>query len=151
MFRSQGFTLLEVLLVAALLAMIAGFSIGIYDNYGRNADLNSTAKNIIYDLRQMRSAAAAGENRRNWGMHLVNGSQDYYELFSSPTNYADPEKTMILSEYLPAGLHFVSPAEGISQDVIFASITGDTAAAAITIASSGSSVTINITASGAVD
>jgi prepilin-type N-terminal cleavage/methylation domain-containing protein len=150
MLQRQGFTLLEVLLVASLLAMIAGFSVGIYDNYGRNMELNSTGKNIIYDLRQMRSNAASGADQRNWGIHLANGAQDYYELFSTPTNYADAGKTIISAEYLPATLHFIKPAEGFNLDIVFSRITGNTTADFLTIGSQGGSKTINVTASGAV-
>ncbi|MDD4901638.1 MAG: prepilin-type N-terminal cleavage/methylation domain-containing protein [Patescibacteria group bacterium] len=150
MFSRQGFTLIEVLLVATILAMIAGFSIGIYDNYSRNMELESTGKNIIYDLRQMRAYAAAGVDQRKWGIHLSNGTQDYYELFSTPTDYADAGKTRVSANYLPATLHFVKPAEGVNLDIIFSSISGNTTADFFTVGAPGGSMTINVTASGAV-
>jgi len=150
MVKHGGFTLLEVLLVTALMAMIASYSIGVYRNYGKGIEVTATKKNIVYDLRQMQVRAASGENRRNWGAHFVNGAQDYYELFSSPTNYADSGKTIISVVYLPSTIIFTNPAEGNNLDIIFASISAGASANSVTISSEGSGQTVNVTASGAV-
>jgi prepilin-type N-terminal cleavage/methylation domain-containing protein len=150
MFNRRGFTLLEVLLVVSLLAMIAGFSVASYRNYGKTVEIDAVAKNIIYDLRQARSRAAAGEDRRNWGAHFANGAQDYYELFSTPTNYLDVSKTVISAIYLPATVHFITPAESANLDLIFSSIAGETTADFLTINSEDNTRTINVTASGAI-
>jgi prepilin-type N-terminal cleavage/methylation domain-containing protein len=150
MAKRGGFTLLEVLLVTAIMALIAGFSVGIYRNYGKGIELNAARKNIIYDLRQMQARAASGENRRNWGAHFVNGAQDYYELFSTPTNYADAGKIIASVVNLPATITFTDPAEANNLDIIFSSISGGTGADSVTIGSESNNQTINVTASGAV-
>jgi prepilin-type N-terminal cleavage/methylation domain-containing protein len=150
MAKRGGFTLLEVILVTTLMAMIAGFSVGVYRNYGKGIELNAVKKNVIYDLRQMQVRASAGENRRNWGAHFVNGAQDYYEVFSSPTNYADVGKTIINIVYLPSTVIFTKPAEGVNFDMIFSSILGSANADFITVSSEGNGQTVNVTASGAV-
>jgi prepilin-type N-terminal cleavage/methylation domain-containing protein len=150
MAKRGGFTLLEVLLVTALMAMIAGFSVGVYRNYGKGIELNAVKKNIVYDLRQMQVRASAGENRRNWGAHFVNGAQDYYELFSSPTNYADAGKTTFITVYLPSTVIFTKPADSSNLDIIFSSISGNASADFVTLSSEGNGQTVNVTASGAV-
>jgi prepilin-type N-terminal cleavage/methylation domain-containing protein len=150
MLNQRGFTLLEVLLVVAVLGVMASFSVGVYRNYGANVQLDATRKNIIYDLRQMQVRASAGENRRNWGAHFVNGVQDYYELFSTPTNYADAGKTTINLVYLPGTISFIRPANSTNQDIIFAEITGATTADYVSINSENTTKTINVTVSGAV-
>jgi prepilin-type N-terminal cleavage/methylation domain-containing protein len=149
MHSNQGFTLLEVLLVAAMLALIAGFSVGIYDNYSRSAQLDATGKNIISSLRQMQSYAMAGNGRLNWGVHFVNTSPNYYELFSSPTNYADAGKVTLGLVYLPGTIYFTTPSAGNTLDIIFSDISGNTSATSLTIAYPGGSRIINVTASGA--
>jgi prepilin-type N-terminal cleavage/methylation domain-containing protein len=146
--HNKGFTLLELLLVVTILAILASFSASSYRNYGKSVELDSVGKNIVYDLRQMRSRAAAGDTRRNWGAHFVNGVQDYYELFSTPTNYADAGKTIVSSVYLPTTVKFTTPAESANLDIIFASIAATTNANSVIINSEGVTKTINVTASG---
>jgi prepilin-type N-terminal cleavage/methylation domain-containing protein len=150
MLQRGGFTLLEVLLVMAIMAMIAVFSVSSYRNYSKSIELDSISKNIVYDLRQMQVRAASGENRLNFGAHLVNGTTDYYELFSSPTNYIDVSKTIISTINLPITVYFTVPAEGVNKDIIFSSISGGASADFLTISSEGNSQTVNVTASGAV-
>jgi len=141
---------LEVLLVAALLVIISTFSVGMYRNYGVNVQLDSVRKNIIYDLRQIQVRAAAGEDRRNWGAHFVNGAQDYYELFSTPTNYSDAGKATLSIVYLPGTISFIRPAASASQDIIFSSIAGGTTADYVSISAENIIKIINVTVSGAV-
>lgn len=150
MSQRSGFTLLEVLLVMAIMAMIAVFSVSSYRNYSKSIELDSTSKNIVYDLRQMQVRAASGESRLNFGAHLVNGTSDYYELFSSPTNYLDVSKNIISKIDLPVTVYFSSPIEGANKDIIFSSISGGTNADFLIITSEGNSKTVNVTASGAV-
>lgn len=150
MLQSRGFTLLEVLLVMAIMAMIAVFSVSSYRNYGQSIELDSIRKNIVYDLRQMQVRAAAGEGRLNWGAHFVNGAADYYELFSSPTNYLDAGKTINGVVYLPVTVNFVKPAESASLDILFSRISGNTNADFLTISSENINKTIHVTVSGAV-
>jgi prepilin-type N-terminal cleavage/methylation domain-containing protein len=147
---NNGFTLLEVLLVVALLAVLAGFSVGVYRNYGTGIQLDATKKNIIYDLRQMQTRAAGGQGRLNWGAHFVNGAQDYYELFSSPSNYSDGGKITLSLVYLPGTVIFTRPANSANQDIIFGSITGATTADYITISADNNAKSVNATASGSV-
>ena len=144
MINSKGFTLLEILLVVALMAVLAGFSVAVYRNYGASIQLD------IYDLRQMQTRAAAGQGRLNWGAHFVNGAQDYYELFSSPSNYADGGKLTLSLVYLPGNVIFTRPANSSNQDIIFASITGATTADYVTISADNNAKSVNVTASGSV-
>jgi len=150
MINSKGFTLLEILLVVALMAVLAGFSVAVYRNYGASIQLDATRKNIIYDLRQMQTRAAAGQGRLNWGARFFNGTSDYYELFSSPSNYADIGKLTLSLVYLPGNVIFTRPANNSNQDIIFASITGATTADYVTISADNNAKNINVTVSGSV-
>lgn len=148
MFYSRGFSLLELLLVIAILAILATLGFGFFRGFTKNVELDSTAKTIVSDLRDARGKAMSGEDSRKWGIRFINASDDYYEFFSTPTDYSDASKSVKNTAYLARGVSFSSPSEGQNSDVIFGKITGTSTAAAIIIVSESRSKTINITASG---
>lgn len=148
--KKTGFTLLELLLTISILAIIAGFGVSSYRNYGKNAELELTGKSIINDLRHIRIKASSGNERRAWGIHFVNGMDDYYELFSTPTTYSDGSKIITDTIYLPRSVELNNPSEGMTTDILFSSITGATTNHSITIESEGVQKTITVTTSGTV-
>lgn len=142
-YKSQkGFSLVEMLLVVALLGVLGTIGVGNYRNYVKNVELDNTSKIIITDLQNMRAKAMAGEDGLKWGVRFVNGASDYYELFSTPTNYADAAVSIKQTTYLSGTITFSSPASGFNTDVIFSKITGGTSTATIIIGSESLSKTI---------
>jgi len=147
---SKGFSLLELIIVMVILIILAMIGVGYYVNFARNIELETTRDNIVSDLQKARTKAMAGEGGLKWGIHFVNGVDDYYELFSTPTNYTDASTTVVETAYLRSGLVFTSPPEASSTDVVFDRISGTTAVASIVISGSGNSRTISITTVGNV-
>ncbi|RJQ31009.1 hypothetical protein C4572_02995 [Candidatus Parcubacteria bacterium] len=80
----------------------------------------------------------------------MNGQDDYYEFFSTPSDYNDAEKTITNNVYLPGGIYFTAPADTV--DIIFGKITGATAATTtVSISNSdGISKTVTVTPAGTV-
>jgi prepilin-type N-terminal cleavage/methylation domain-containing protein len=130
---NSGFTLLEIMLVIGVIVIIAAISRDFYGRFVAGAQLDNNAKIIIYDLRNTRDKARNGLNDRNWGIHFVNSTSDYYEIFSTPSNYADPVKSVIVTNYLQNGLVFGFPTEGTNSDIIFTKISGQVASSSIII------------------
>jgi prepilin-type N-terminal cleavage/methylation domain len=131
--HQNGFTLLELMLVIGILVIIATISRDFYGSFVPSAQLEDNAKTIIYDLRNTRDKAMNGQDSRLWGIHFVNGVSDYYEIFSTPTDYNDATKTILVTNYLRNGIIFSSPAEGSNLDIIFSSISGQVASSSVTI------------------
>ena len=146
----KGFSLLEVLIVVGILAVLAGIGTGFYFNYAKERELEASAKNIIFDLKQAQAKAMAGEESRKWGAHFINNSEDYYEIFSTPTDYNDASKAIETTSYLASSISFTAPVASASSTVIFDKIKGTTVGTSIiTISSmSGGTKTITVTAGG---
>ncbi len=147
----RGFTVLELLIIVAIISVIAAAGAGSYRNFGKAVELSSTAQVISAELRQMQAKAMIGAGGVKWGVRFVNGTpNDYYELFSTPTTYADANKDVTATTTLAKGTSFSDPAEGATKDIIFSKISGTTTASTVVITSEGSFSTTTISAIGTI-
>lgn len=148
--NKKGFTLMEVLLTISIVVVIAGVGAGFYLNYAKNVELKSTANTLVSDLRQAQSKSMTGNGGLKWGVHFVNGDSDYYEIFSTSTDYGDEGKNIIFTRYLEYGIFFVEPSESSTKDVIFNKITGSTTESPIVLRSSDNIIIVNISSVGLI-
>jgi len=141
---------LEFIIVIGVFVALAGIGADFYLNYAKESELEMTAKNILSDLRQAQAKAMAGEESRKWGVHFINDNDDYYEIFSTPTNYNDILKTIEATSYLPANIFFTEPGTNASSTILFDKIKGTTSGiSTIVISSTGGNVkTITVTVGG---
>ena len=142
---------MEILIVVGILAILAAMGFGIFRNFVKNVEFESVNKIIIADLKEARAKSISGEEGLKWGIHFVNSSSDYYELFSTPTNYAGVSTTVKITTYLPTAIVFTAPSEASSTDVIFNRVSGAATSTNIIVSSSdGDNKTITITSNGNV-
>ncbi|QQG52601.1 MAG: type II secretion system protein [Candidatus Falkowbacteria bacterium] len=146
-----GFTLLELLLVMAILVTVALASREVYNGFAMGKNIDAVSKTVIFDLRTARSNAMSGQESNNWGIHFVNGASDYYEFFSSPGTYAHASTTVKTTTYLSGGLSFGTPSEGNNLDIIFTSLSGTSSSATVNITSSQDQKNITVNAEGLVN
>ena len=149
--HSAGFTLLELMLVIGILVIIATMSRDFYGSYVPSAQLEDNAQTVIYDLRNTRDKAMNGQDDRLWGIHFVNSTSDYYEIFSTPTDYSDATKTVLTTVYLRNNVIFNYPAEGNNLDIIFNKISGLVASSSLVINSGNATRTVFIQAQGLIN
>lgn len=117
---SRGFSLLELLIVIAIMALLAAVGSGFYREFVKNVEIQSATKMIASDLRQMRAKSMIGESGYKWGVRFVkSASGDYYIQFSTDGITSTTTATTTLS----SGLSFSDPASGY-KEVIFNKITG---------------------------
>lgn len=149
--RARGVSLLEVLIVVAILAFLARTGVGFYRNAVRSVSLDAFAEQFLFDLKQSRTWAMSGKGSVKWGVHAVHGATEYYEIFSTPTTYADAQKAVQATTYLPQGIDFTDPSLSSNKDVIFTGISGTTTASSLTITNNeGRTKTITIGMQGGV-
>ena len=122
--KKRGFSLIELMIVVAVLVVISSIGVGSYINYNKSVEMNSFAQTMTFDLKQAQSNSMAGVDGLKWGIHFVSGASDYYEVFSTPTDYSDGSKVIISTNYLPKSIYFSNPTEGNTKDIIFNKISG---------------------------
>lgn len=152
---SHGFTLLEMLIVISVLAILSVSGIGYYRNYAKNIAIDATRDEMIFTLKEARAKSAlgdagAGDVSLAWGVHLINATEDYYELYATPTTYSDGAMSVKRTISLDTGVVFTDPTEGATKDILFQKITGSTTPATISFFSDGRVVTVNITGLGVI-
>lgn len=148
--NDKGFSILELVITIAVLAVLVGVGSGFYRGITKNAGLTTIARTMSADLRYMQSKSMAGESGLKWGVHFVNDTTDYYELFSTPTVYADVSMTVNATTTLPTGISFSDPSDSTNEDIIFTKISGTTTVASISIISDGLTQTINVSGIGTI-
>lgn len=146
----KGFSLLEVLLVVALLAILASSGVGYYRSTAVQIQLKSFANGLVTDMQYARSRSVNGENSLKWGVHVVNGTNDYYEIFSTPTDYADATKSVYATTTAPKGVTFSDPADSTSKDIIFSRIAGTTTATSVSVLGETGTIVATVTAYGVI-
>ena len=145
-----GFTLLEVLIVVAIIGTLGAAGVAYYRNYAQNVEVSTASSLVASALKNARSRAMTGQDERKWGVRFVNGTQDYYELFSTPTTYADAATLVESTEYLLAGVTLTDPTDSTTKDIIFSRIAGTTTAFSVSMTAQTGSATVSVSAVGTV-
>ncbi|MBI5077804.1 MAG: prepilin-type N-terminal cleavage/methylation domain-containing protein [Candidatus Yonathbacteria bacterium] len=146
--HQNGFSLLELLIVVAIMALLAAAGAGFYRGFMKNVEIQSASKMIASDLRQMRAKSMIGESGYKWGVRFVKNASgnDYYTLFSTDGTNSTTTATTTLS----SGITFIDPVSGY-KDVIFSKISGTISAATTTIITAeGKTATTTISTIGTI-
>ena len=61
-----GFSLLELLIVVAIVVSVAAIGTGYYTNYGRSIEIKSISETITFDLKLAQSKSMTGVGGYKW-------------------------------------------------------------------------------------
>jgi prepilin-type N-terminal cleavage/methylation domain-containing protein len=124
---SRGFTLIEIVIVAAIMAVLATVAVSHYGAVYRRAVLETSVEQIQSVLRLARQRAIAQQDGVEWGVHFTNpaAAAGFYEIYRTAT-YSSGNVTERYG--LEPLVIFITPASGASTTVLFARRTGEIAA-----------------------
>jgi len=150
---NAGFTLVEVIVVIAIMVVMATFGFLNIVNYKNRQNLNAAGQEIVTVLRNAQDRSLSQEGGSRWGVHFENpiSGSDFYNLFkgsSFATGIVNSQSV------LPSNIQFDNPASGSSANIIFSPITGlPDAATTIKISlvdNSAVSITITVSSNGKI-
>lgn len=112
-----GFTLIEVLLTIAIMVLLLGLSLPVYQLLNVRSDLENAAFSIVQTARRAQALSEGVSQDSAWGVKVQTGSVTLYKGpgFASREQSAD-EQTALAPEVIASGL----------DDVNFAKVTGTT-------------------------
>lgn len=118
-----GFTLFEILIVIAFMAIMGTVGLGYYFDYHRQTILKTTVDEMVAFLYETQQKSVGQHESSQWGVHFENPTEGtpFYASFKGAA-YSDP----VDKKFLDNALDFSYPADGTSVDVIFNKISGQT-------------------------
>lgn len=145
----KAFTLIELILVIAVLGILGGVAFNIYSNFQWDVKIDEEANQIKYVLRQAQAKAISGENNASWGVRFVYPAvgDQYYDFFWG-NDYSTG--TTIDRYFLSTGVIFTNPPASSNFDVVFNKRSGHSASSSVInvgIKTAVSEITRNISVS----
>lgn len=141
--KTQGFTLLEVLLSVAMIAIIATFSSPLYVNLMVRNDLDIATTTTAQSLRRASILALGSDGDSRWGIRMVSGQIVIFKGSSYATRDTTYDEVYAISPAITLG--------GTSE-IVFEEVTGfPLGTGSITLTANADTKTVTINSKGMVN
>jgi prepilin-type N-terminal cleavage/methylation domain-containing protein len=143
-YSNRGFTLIELLLSVAVITIITGMSVPIYQSFQVRNDLDIAGVTTAQSLRRAQVLSQAVDGDTSWGVEIQSGNITVFKGASySARDTTFDEVTEVPTSITPSGL----------GEVVFTKFTGlPTSTGTVTLTSSANEIrTITINAKGNVE
>lgn len=114
--KKQGFTLIEIMLVIALMIIIGGISVPVYQSFQVKNDLDVTAYTTAQTLRRAQALSQAGEGDSAWGVHIESGKVTLFKGGSFALRDVSMDESFEISESITTA--------GV-QEIVYSKLTGE--------------------------
>jgi len=120
----NGFSLIEIIVVIAVLACLVGISIFGYFYFRKNSDLNNNIQEFISVLKLAQNKALASENGSKYGVYIDTATTPNQYLLFRGNSYASrlPEYDSVYT--LSSSVIFSNISLGGVSEVVFNKVTG---------------------------
>lgn len=118
----QGFTLLEVLIVIAVLAILTAAGIGYFWSSIAEVSAGSTVKSFVADIEAAKGRAVVGDRGMSWGVRVIPLARTWEFYATSSRSYA-ADSFSSETRTLPFGVSWIDPVS-VPRSVEFAPISG---------------------------
>ena len=139
----RGFTLIEVLLSVAIISMMVGLSLPLFQSFQNRNEVDLAGQNLASALRRAQVYARGGNGDSQWGVEIQSSSITLFKGATFATRDTAYDET-----------HAIPPTISVSGDgeVIFAKLTGlpDAAGSTTFTSVSTDTRTVSINAKGMV-
>lgn len=115
-----GFTLIELIMVVALLAIIGGMSVPFFQSFQVTSDLVTYSDTITRTLRRARAQAIAGQNTGSWGVYFDTEGNDVTLFYGD--DYATRDTSYDQTESFSSGFTLSTD---FSDEIYFNIFSGD--------------------------
>jgi Tfp pilus assembly protein FimT len=115
--KNSGVTLLETILVIALVVGIAGMSAPLYQSFQVRNELDVTANTIVQSMRRAQALSQSGEQDSEWGVYMASETVTLFKGASYITRDAGFDELFSVKDALVF--------TGV-QEVVFDKLTGNT-------------------------
>ncbi len=151
-FKMLGYSLIELLIVIALILILGTVGVVSLGNRRNHTDLDGSAKQIVSILREAQSRSVAQDSSASWGVYFNNATTTpFYALYA--TAYSSTSTRGYWR--LPSSLGYAtsSIAQGSAVDISFAQLTGipsNVATITVQLINGSESMSVGISANGLI-
>lgn len=123
--NNAGFSLIEIIIVIAILSVLATVVVFDFVSFSKNSDLNNASQEFVGILKLAQNKALSSDNYDQYGVYINTGvSPNQYVLFKG-SSYAS--KTGVVQTYsVKSTTEFYGISLGGGNEIVFDRITGAT-------------------------
>jgi len=122
--KAKGVTLIELLMIIAILVILSTFAIPTISNFQKESDLNDNTREIINNLELARSRTLASEEESKWGIYFTTSTTPHHYSLFKGESFATGCLSQIFK--LSETIEFSEINFNGGNEIIFERVTGET-------------------------